>query len=421
MRMKLISSVLTFAFFVHTVGHSQTFSSYSALGIGNINNHATVQHLSMGGLGISNGSYYYQNTLNPSLLVDNQVYSFGGGLTFENKKILQGDNHEVASGGTLSYLNMIIPVSPGKFVFSIGLFPYSNVNYNFKTDTPVLGNPDSEVVALSIGEGGFNQFVFKGAGKITENLYIGGEIAYLFSSISKEKNVTLVEPFGPYVPASKTLITANDFVYSLGFVYRIPVNDDIKISLGSTYGFSKDLTVTKFKTIQTNSFAGTPIKIDTLLDNASGFISIPASYGIGISVAKLNNWMFGTDIKFQNWDNYRDFDGQNNNLTSAMTIIVGGEITPNISSFDNYFERITYRFGFNYENTPYIINNLQIEEFGINFGLSLPVTNFSSVDMGFRYGAQGTLKDNLIKESFTRIYFGFTFNDNRWFVRPKFN
>ena len=131
--------------------------------------------------------------------------------------------------------------------------------------------------------------------------------------------------------------------------------------------------------------------------------------------------MFGTDIKFQNWDNYRDFDGQNNNLTSAMTIIVGGEITPNISSIDNYFERITYRFGFNYENTPYIINNLQIEEFGINFGLSLPVTNFSSVDMGFRYGAQGTLKDNLIKESFTRIYFGFTFNDNRWFVRPKFN
>lgn len=421
MRMKLISSVLVFAFFVHTAGHSQTFSSYSALGIGNISSHATVQHLSMGGLGISNGSYYYQNTLNPALLVNNQVYSFSGGLTFENKKILQGENREIASGGTLSYLNMIIPVSQGKFAFSLGLFPYSNVDYNFKTDTPVVGNPDAEILALSIGEGGFNQFVFKGAGKITKNLYIGGEISYFFSSISKEKNVTLTEPFGPYVPVSKTRITANDFVYGLGLVYRIPINDDTKISLGGIYGFSKDLTVTKFKTIQTNSFNGIPIKIDTLLDNANGFISLPASYGIGISVAKLNNWMLGTDIKFQNWNNYRDFDGLNKNLTGTMTIILGGEITPNISSIDNYFERLTYRFGLNYENTPYLINDIHIEEFGINFGLSLPVSNFSSLDFGFRYGVQGTLIDNLIKESFTRIYFGFTFNDNRWFVRQKFN
>ncbi len=419
--MKLISSVLVFAFFVHATGHAQTFSSYSALGIGIKSSQATVPHLSMGGLGISNGSYYYQNTLNPSLLVDNQVYSFSGGFTFENKKILQGDNREVASGGTLSYLNMIFPVKQGNFSFSVGLYPYSSVNYSFKTDTPIIGNSESELVALSNGEGGFNQFVFKGAGKITKNFYIGGEIAYLFGSISKEKNVTLINPFGPYVPASKTRITANDFVYGLGTVYRIPINDDTKISLGGTYGFSKDLTVTKFKTIQTNSIAGTPINIDTLLDNVSGFISLPASYGIGISVAKLNNWMFGTDIKLQNWNNYKDFDGQNNNLTSAMTIIVGGEITPNVSSVDNYFERITYRFGINYENTPYIINDVQIEEIGINFGLSLPVSNFSSLDMGFRFGTQGTLQDNMIKESFTRIYFGFTFNDNRWFVRPKFN
>ncbi len=108
--MKLLLRLFIFAGLVPASLQAQTFSSYSGLGIGDISSKALVQHRSMGILGISNSSVYFQNTLNPALLPENTVYSFTGGFTYETNRIFQGDNLEVASGGTLSYLNMVLPL-----------------------------------------------------------------------------------------------------------------------------------------------------------------------------------------------------------------------------------------------------------------------------------------------------------------------
>ena len=419
--MKLLLRLFIFAGLVPASLQAQTFSSYSGLGIGDISSKALVQHRSMGILGISNSSVYFQNTLNPALLPENAVYSFTGGFTYETNRIIQGDNLAVASGGTLSYLNMVLPLKQNIFTASIGLFPYSNVDYSYIIETPVQENPDATVTALNTGEGGFNQFVFASGIKIAKHLYLGAEIAYVFSSITKEKSVAMTDPVGPYVPSSRTRLTAGDFVGGVGLAYRQPISDDIAFSVGATYDFSTELSVTKFQTLALESITGTPIKIDTLLDNIGGFIHLPESFGIGVSVKRLNGWTFGVDVNLGNWSEFRDFDGQNSNMTNSLSFAIGGEIIPNISSVNNYFERIAYRIGINYEETPYLINDTHIDEIGINFGFSLPVSNFSSIDLGFQYGTQGTLDNNLIKEEFFRFYFGFTFNDNRWFVRPKFN
>jgi len=380
-----------------------------------------VQHRSMGILGISNSSVYFQNTLNPALLPENTVYSFTGGFIYETNRISQGDNLEVAKGGTLSYMNMVLPLKQNIFTASIGLFPYSNVDYSYVIETPVQENPDATATALSTGEGGFNQFVFAGGTKIAKHLYLGAEIAYVFGSITKEKSVAMTDPIGLYVPNSKTRMTAGDFIGGVGMAFRQPVSDNIAFSVGATYDFSTKLSVTKFQTLAMQSITGTPIKIDTLLDNIGGFIRLPESFGIGVSVKRLNKWTFGADVNLSGWSKYKDFDGQNSNLTNSISFAVGGEFIPNIYSVNNYFERIAYRIGINYEETPYLINDINIDQIGINFGLSLPVKNFSSIDLGFQYGTQGTLENNLIKEEFFKIYFGFTFNDNRWFVRPKYN
>jgi hypothetical protein len=199
------------------------------------------------------------------------------------------------------------------------------------------------------------------------------------------------------------------------------LNDETRISIGGVYNFNKNVSVTKSKTLITNTTTNTPIQIDTLLDNAGGYIHLPGSFGIGLSFEKLNKYMVGVDINLQQWDEYKDFNGLNTDLVNSIRIGIGGEVTPNVASVDNYFARITYRFGFNFEKTPFNLLDTQIDELGMNFGFSLPVASFSSVDFGIRYGTRGTIDNNLIKENFVRIYFGVTFNDNRWFVRPKFN
>ena len=81
------------------------------------------------------------------------------------------------------------------------------------------------------------------------------------------------------------------------------------------------------------------------------------------------------------------------------------------SPVQSYLSRVTYQFGFNYEKTPIQINNTIIDDFGINFGVSLPVGNASIFNFGFRYGQMGTTSDGLIQEDYFRINLGMTFND----------
>ena len=100
---------------------------------------------------------------------------------------------------------------------------------------------------------------------------------------------------------------------------------------------------------------------------------------------------------------------------------MGGEYTPNFLDVKSYLKRVTFRAGFTYEEKPYWLADTQIKEFGINFGWTLPVSSFSGLDFGLMIGNRGTTDNNLVREDFFKVYFGATFNDNRWFIRPKFN
>jgi hypothetical protein len=400
---------------------AQTISSYSALGIGDLYLPVQAHSQGMGGIGISNSNVLFQSTLNPALLADNSIYSFAAGAAAENKAIWQNDNREKASAGTLAYLSMVLPIKPGRLSFNLAMMPYSNVNYNFRSSGTVEGNPDAETELFNKGTGGFNQFALSAGLKIVKGLYIGGKAAFVFSTINQERNNVLTNPAGAYVPTSVTETTASDFVFGAGAAYRYNLSEEITATIGVVYDFGTDLGVIRSQTVQIKAINNTPISVDTLLDNVNGYLQLPNSYGLGFSLNRLNKWTFGTDVRLQNWSEYKDFDGNNDNLVNALLFRIGAEITPNSSSVDNYFERVTYRLGLNVDQTPYSVSNTQIDEIGINFGLSLPVSNFSSVDLGFRYGSRGTLDNNLIREDFFRIYFGVTFNDNRWFIRPKYN
>jgi hypothetical protein len=71
------------------------------------------------------------------------------------------------------------------------------------------------------------------------------------------------------------------------------------------------------------------------------------------------------------------------------------------------------------EQLPYLANGNKVKDIGINFGLSLPAGR-SSLDIGFRYGKRGNRADNLFEESYMKIFFGVSFNDN-WFIKRKFD
>ena len=82
---------------------------------------------------------------------------------------------------------------------------------------------------------------------------------------------------------------------------------------------------------------------------------------------------------------------------------------------------MVYRAGVRFEKTGLKINNETINEFGISFGVGIPVGRvFSNANLGFEVGQRGTTKQNLIQENFIKFQISLSLND-RWFEKRKFN
>jgi hypothetical protein len=376
----------------------------------------------MGGLGISNGSFWFLNNVNPALLYYNSVALFSVGIIGETKNIQQtGLESYTAGSGQLHYVAMAYPLKSGKWSFSMVLQPYSNVGYNFTFAGDIRGD-DKTFTTLNEGNGGFNQFNLSVGGLLFKNFSVGFKATYLFSSIRKEFTTLIPNnPLPNYAAVYSERQSVNDFKFGAGLAYDIKVGTH-KLSLGLIYDLQANVKGNYFLRLEQQNLAGTAIFADTLVNNDRRYYTLPANLGAGISYGRANKWLVGFDYKTQDWNS---FDGSQSsipeNFAKSRKYILGTEFTPDVTSLTNYAKRITYRFGLSYYETPYVVNGTQISEFGINFGWSLPVARFSTLDFGFQVGNRGTLDNNLIREDYFRIFFGATFNDNRWFVRPKFN
>ncbi len=105
----------------------------------------------------------------------------------------------------------------------------------------------------------------------------------------------------------------------------------------------------------------------------------------------------------------------------ASTIAFGGYFVPDYNSFSSYLKRITYRAGLRYQKTGLIINEKEINNFGITFGLGLPLgRDFSNINLGFELGRRGTSMNNLVEESYLKVSLGLSFN-SLWFQKRKIN
>ncbi|MEQ8573970.1 MAG: hypothetical protein RIB63_07910 [Fulvivirga sp.] len=136
-------SVLTVLLGFAMVANGQaTKSPFTSLGIGDVIDNSLAHNQGTAGLGISNGSYWHLNNMNPALLPYNSLTVFSAGFVGINSNLKSNGANEQHNGGNINYLATAFPVKPGKWTTSIGLLPYSNVDYNFSYASTVTGSTD---------------------------------------------------------------------------------------------------------------------------------------------------------------------------------------------------------------------------------------------------------------------------------------
>ncbi|MEM0995809.1 MAG: hypothetical protein AAGN35_01965 [Bacteroidota bacterium] len=159
---------------------------------------------------------------------------------------------------------------------------------------------------------------------------------------------------------------------------------------------------------------------DTLF-NDEGQVNLPTKYGFGFTFGRSNRWVFGADVSYQDWSNFSYFNDANS-LNGQLNLNVGGEIIPDLIS-RKYRNRIAYRLGGYYNSTFLTLEGNPIPEYGVTFGVGLPIgffnavgANFSRVNLGLSVGRRGTRAGNLLEETTIQLRVGVNLNDV-WFIK----
>ncbi len=399
-------------------------SPYTSFGIGEPYGNALINHQGMGGVGVSQPQFFFINNQNPALLVFNAVETvFQAGIVGERRTISGDTLSETSKGGNMNYLVTAFPIVPGKWTTSVGLMPYTSVNYRMQYIDDIIGSAN-KVSVTEQGSGGLTQLYWSNGVRLTKEISVGLKASYIFSSIVNIYKNQLIDSPQPvnYLAAVEEKSYVRDFTFGTGISFSkdsLFSRQRYRVSFGAIYNFATDLNARKTDRLYRTTSIGDTTDVSVLPTSTKGSYSIPSSYTIGLSLSRGLQWSLGSEFSYQNWSAFTNVNKQSGGLDQSWRIALGGEYTPDIFAAENYLKRLTYRAGISMEQNPFLVNNNPVKDIGINFGFSLPAGR-SSLDLAFKYGKRGNKAENVLEENYFKIYFGITFND-RWFIRQKFD
>lgn len=420
---KLALGVLS-TFLLISEGFGQnSASTYSALGIGEFNYGGQIQNQGMGGLGISFGTGWSANAVNPALTTRNTIFNFQASLNYKRIDVANDTESSLVDGGGLSYLAISLPVKTGKFTAGMGLGQISSINYRLKVDSPIA---NSALIANNYleGDGGISEAYVNFGYLVAKNLSIGVHGSYLFGSSIRSNQLLVFDKEGVEVGRASEYyerISVSDVAVKVGAHYFFKTSEKSNLHLGAIYQTFGDVNGTAFAKLAPIGQANSPkTDGDLIANNERGNIYLPSRYGFGVSYEKNNKFVIGLEGQMQDFAQYRNFFGEPLSLQAAQKVGLGFQIVPDFTDFDKLLNRSTYRMGMEWMRTPYFINQTTINDIGINFGTSIPVNQLSLVNMAMKVGRRGTVDNGLIREAYINFSLGFSLNDNSWFYKRVF-
>ncbi len=396
-------------------------SPFSRLGIGDLAPVGNVRQAGMAYTGISAPQNDFINLANPALLYHSRLTVLESGLLGQYKELSSQNNTVTGFNGSLNYLGMALPITK-QGALRVGFNPYSTVNYDIATELPVTNLPDVRYEDRRQGRGGLNQVVIGYGHRLGSGFSAGLEASYLFGNSQTQTLLrlapTLQNPTNTLYTTQRRLTQSSGFMFKPGLAYRKELSKLVFINLGATYELPAVLGAERSVEFLRTTGEGSlsiPLPGDTL-QRQDGQLRLPARYGFGLSFDKPYAWTLAADFRYEPWSDFSELDNDGG-LGNAYRAALGAEWIPDITSVGNYLKRVTYRAGTFYEQTPLLVRGNQLEDFGINLGMTLPVNkNLSGINLAMIFGQRGQLETGLLRERYWRIALGFNVNE-RWFQR----
>ena len=393
---------------------------YSSYGIGSVNHYSNSILDGMGSVSYAMQNPYYINFRNPASYAAFDSLSFiaDAAASIYYSKLSQKSINQKNSYAKPNYLAIGLPVTR-HWRTSVGIKTFSTIGYEIET-TKEIANVGEANYTYS-GNGGINQLYWGNAFKICKGLSIGLNVSYMFGTLFSTSNTEFNENtiLNSFINDAYLL----DGIYlEGGLQYFFNIGEKHKIGLGAVY--SNTAYIWAKEKLLINSYSGGFISTstyDTVLykDDLRGTLNIPQSIGAGLSYTFKDKLTVAGDVTWQNWANFK-FMKPCDSLQNTVMASLGAQFIPDPTS-NKFFRKMAFRIGGRYSSGELLLRNKPISEFGVCFGVGVPLTTFnthSSINILFEYGRTGTLDNNLIRQDYFRFSFCFTLQE-RWYQRVK--
>jgi hypothetical protein len=419
---------------------------YTRYGLGDLYQPALVGYRSMGYSTIANIDRFHVNFSNPASYAFLGTTAFEVGANAKNTTLTEGSNTSTNWGGTLDYFALGFPLknpinevyeskrSPYKLGMAFSLGRFSRTSYS-------IGGIDSlaEVGVFGrnySGQGGTYKFQWGNAIQY-KSFSFGVNLGYLFGSIKSSRQLIfddLLNPFNTYIDR---VYHIKAFTLSTGLIYTKKLNQKQaeenasiplkSIRIGLTFSPATSFSTNKDELAINRQVIGTGSIIPDTLNNTpnlAGKGKIGGEIGLGIMFQNGEKSAYTAEVKTSTWSSYfNDATGEKaNTLNNGFHASVGGYFRPDYKSYTSFWKRSFIKYGAYYDKDPRQIIDKELTSYGVTLGTGLPFVfqrKVAHADIGIDLGRRGM--GTVIEEKYFKINFGFTFNDDEWFIKRKYN
>lgn len=419
---RILCSLVLLMIVISSNAQSISVSPYSAFGYGDkrLGNGAT----SFGMAGLSTAylspfgteSNFMNPAANQNLRLTN--FSFEGSMDMTR---FDSETEDFARSTTyISRVTLGFPLGQ-KWRAGMAFQPFSALGYNAGLYNYEAENPTANQFS---GTGGLNTLQFMLSRNLGENFAVGLRTNYIFGNLDKVETFSAsgAQLLTDYNNKSKM----SGFTFTGGLSYAKKNEDNKIFTAGLTYGLGSNIKTDQEYLVRTYQIHPTlfeDFNIDTVQYISSDRkVRIPENASIGVSYGKDMKWNIGAQLDWEKNSAFKILNARHE-LNDRFKAAVGGYYIPQFNSYRSYFARATYRGGIYYENTPVVVNGEDIKDYGITFGIGLPVGKVndpSEINIGVELGQRGTTNSNLVKESYANVKLSFLLNDS-WFQRRKYD
>ncbi len=392
----------------------QNSSSYTRLGIGDIEYTYSARRVGMGQLGVSVADEDFINSLNPAGWYKLNKTRIEFGLYFRGMFLSDNNASTYYGKAQFSGFTIAFPVSELYGIgVAAGIVPYSNVSYKteqtFYTDNPYKLSYE--------GTGGLTKAFIGTSYKLPFGLVLGSSLDYYFGNLTYKSRIDFLENSNSYA-AYENSYRPDGVGFTFGF---------ISPNLNSLWGDS--VTVSDFRFGGSLAYTG-KLNADSILTSTSSTnidtvdygktkLDIPFRLTLGVSTVLNKEYLLCLDYSYQPWSNYKINTISSPGLRNLNKLSLGFEYTPAKSLSSSFWEQIIWRAGLSYEGTQYLVNKEGINQYSISGGFSMPFNNENTVDLAVLYSIRGNKGPDLIKENNIKISVGISFGE-LWFIKRKY-